>query len=240
MKILLSGITVSILCAVHVLFPNIERALHRYKHIWVQWTGGMAIGYVFMYMLPKLSDDTSLIISNEPAEWEFLHYRLYLIAMIGLLTYLLVDIWSASKNPRVDYWKQIQGASFCFYNLLIGYMLFNIPRTGILPPLLTTLGFGAHLMGMDHLFYKWHANYYKLTLKWLMTISLVVGWLLGFTVELPETFKASSTAFIAGGILINVITEKLPDREDGHFGPFLAGVGLFVVIAIVMRSIPRI
>jgi hypothetical protein len=239
MRILLSGIVVFILCAIHVLFPNIERALHRYKHIWVQVSGGMAIGYVFMYMLPKLSDDTSLIISNEPAEWEFLHYRLYLFAMIGLLTYLLVDIWSASENPRAVYWKRIQGACFCLYNLLIGYMLFNIPRTGILPFLLVALVISAHLMGMDHLFYKWHANFYKLTLKWLMAISLIAGWLVGLTIKLPETFKASSSAFIAGGIIINVITEKLPERERDHLRPFLAGVGLLVVIAVVMRSIPR-
>ena len=240
MRILLSGIAVSILCAVHVLFPNIERALHRYKHIWVQVTGGLAIGYVFMYMLPKLSDDTSLIISNEPAEWEFLHYRLYLIAMIGLLTYLLVDIWSVSKNPRVVYWKQIQGACLCLYSLLIGYMFFNIPRTGILPSLLATLIFSVHLMGMNHLLFKRHANYYNLTLKWLMPISLIAGWLVGLTIELPETVKASSAAFIAGGVLINAITEKLPDREEDHFWPFIAGVGLFVVIAVVMRSIPRL
>ena len=135
--------------------------------------------------------------------------------------------------------KQIQGACFCLYNLLIGYMLFNIPRTGILPFLLVALVISAHLMGMDHLFYKWHANFYKLTLKWLMAISLIAGWLVGLTIKLPETFKASSSAFIAGGILINVITEKLPERERDHLRPFLAGVGLLVVIAVVMRSIPR-
>jgi hypothetical protein len=240
MRILLSGIAVSMLCAVHVLFPNIERALHRYKNIWVQVTGGMAIGYVFMYMLPKLSDDTYLIISNEPAEWEFFHYRLYLIAMIGFLTYLLVDIWSASEDPRVVYWKQIQSSSFCLYNALMGYMLFNMPRTGILPFILATLVLGAHLMGIDHLLYKWHASYYKLILKWLMAISLISGWLVGLTIKLPETFKASSSAFIAGGVLINVITEKLPERKEGHWGPFLVGVGLFVIITVVMRSIPRL
>ncbi len=72
-----------------------------------------------------------------------------------------------------------------------------------------------------------------------MAISLIAGWLVGLTIKLPETFKASSSAFIAGGILINVITEKLPERERGHLRPFLAGVGLLVVIAVVMRSIPR-
>jgi hypothetical protein len=83
MKILLSGIVVCFLCAVHVLYPNIERLLHRYKHIWVPITGGMATGYVFMYRFPKLSDFTSSIIFNEPAGWEFLHYIAFTLLMLS-------------------------------------------------------------------------------------------------------------------------------------------------------------
>jgi hypothetical protein len=240
MKIFLSGFAISILCAVHVFFPNIERALHRYKHIWVQVTGGMAVGYVFLYMLPRLSDDTALIISNEPGGWEFLHYRFFLIALIGFTTYFLVDILNISNKPSVVYWRQVQDASFCFYNVLIGFAFYNLPRNGILPFFLATLIFSVHFMGLDNKLYKGNAKHYERKLRWLMALSLIVGWLVGLTIGLPATFRATCTAFIAGGTLINALNKKLPDTEEDHFWPFFGGVGLLVVIAAVMRSLPKL
>jgi hypothetical protein len=240
MKIFLSGIAISILCAVHVFFPNIERVLHKYKNIWVQVTGGMAVGYVFLYMLPRLSDDTSLILSNESGGWEFFQYRLYLIALLGFMTYFGVDILNISKKPRVVYWRQVQDACFCFYNVLVGYAFFNLPRNGILPFFLATFIFSVHFMGLDNKLYKRNTEHYERKLRWLMALSLIVGWLVGLTIGLPATFRASCTAFIAGGTLINALNKKLPDKEEDHFGPFFGGVGLFVVIAAVMRSLPKL
>ena len=48
------------------------------------------------------------------------------------------------------------------------------------------------------------------------------------------------TAFISDAILINVMAEELPDKDAGRMTPFLAGIGIFVLVAMAIRSIPRI
>ena len=240
MKELLSGILILGLCFIHVFFPYIEQTLYKYKKIWVSVADGIAVGYVFMYLLPKLTDYTIYLANIKPIGWEFFEYRTYLFALIGFLAYFAADIWSGSENPRTIHWKLVQGLFFCGYNFFMGYILPELPRTGLLPIFLVALALGAHFMGINHLLFEWHSIYFKKVLRWLMAASLTIGWLIGLIIILPKIFKISAMAFIAGAILINVMTEELPYKNKKRYLEFLAGVAFFVIIALIIRSIPRI
>ena len=102
-KLYLSGIAASLLIILHVLFPFFDKKYQRYSSMWVPFTGGIAIGYVFIYLLPKLSDFTQLIIAHNPNQWEFLHYRLYLIALVALVIYLITDsLYTNNKEKQTN------------------------------------------------------------------------------------------------------------------------------------------
>lgn len=240
MKELLIGILIFILCSIHVFFPYIEQTLYKHKKIWVSLVGGISVGYVFMSLLPKLSDYTVYIANLESGRWEFMQYRIYFFALIGFVVYFAVDIWSGSENPRTLYWKQVQGVFFCIYNFFVGYILLQFSRTGFLPIFLVALVLCAHLMGIDHLLYTWHSIYFKKVLRWLMASSLIIGWLIGMTIILPKMFKVSAIAFISGAILINVMTEELPNKDKKRYLEFLAGVAFTVIVAFIVRSYPKI
>jgi len=44
----------------------------------------------------------------------------------------------------------------------------------------------------------------------------------------------------SGAILVNVITEELPDRTSGRIAPYLLGAGVFLIVDLAMRSLPML
>ena len=65
---------------------------------------------------------------------------------------------------------------------------------------------------------------------------VVFGYVLGVVTELRESTIVSATAFIAGIILVNVMSEELPRGKQGRLRYFLVGVGVFALVSIL---IPR-
>lgn len=240
MKELLTGVLIFMLCSIHVFFPYIEQTLNKFKKNWVSVVGGIAVGYVFMSLLPKLSDYTVYIANLDHRYWKLMQYPVYLFALVGFMVYLAVDIWSGSENPRTLYWRQVQGLFFCIYSFFVGYILPQFPRAGLLPFILVTLVLCLHFMGINHFLYTWHSIYFKKVLRWLMAGSLIVGWLIGMIVVLPKIFKVSAIAFISGAILVNVMTAELPNKGKKRYLEFFAGVTFTVVVAFIVRSYSKI
>jgi hypothetical protein len=235
-----SGVAVLVIAATHIFFPAFDKATAKHRRLLLPFTAGIAIGYVFLYLLPKLSDYTALIIKESAFGWEFLHYRLYLLALVGFLVYLAIDRLSLPEHPYAKRVRLIQGAGFCFYNVLIGYIVFSLPRPGILPYLLGTFAICAHFIGIDHQLRRWQEAAYDRYLRWLIAASVLAGWGISLFFELPKEFLMSATALLSGGIIINVMTEELPDKREGRLAPFLAGVVFFLLMVIIMRSLPRL
>ena len=51
---LISGMAVLMLAVMFILYPRFELTAAAYQHFWVLVTSGIAIGYAFLYLLPKL------------------------------------------------------------------------------------------------------------------------------------------------------------------------------------------
>ena len=63
---------------------------------------------------------------------------------------------------------------------------------------------------------------------------VVFGYVLGIVTELRESTIVSATAFTAGMILVNVMSEELPKGKEGRLRYFLVGVGVFSVVALLV------
>jgi hypothetical protein len=239
-RIVASALAVLVLAMIHVIFPSLEKAFAKHRKLLLPFCGGTAIGYVFLYMLPKLSDYTAYIIKNSAGGWEFLYYRAYLFALAGLLTYLIINRLNVLNLLQARRTQIIHAVGFCFYNIILGYIISDPPRSGIMIYVLGTFALGAHFIGVDHQIRRWHDSAYDLYLRWLLSFSVLAGWGLGIFIRLPKEVLVSVTAFLTGGILINVMTEELPAESEDRLGPFLAGVIIFVLIALIVRSLPRV
>ena len=80
-----------LLAAIQVLYPRWESAMRRYQRVWIPFAGGMAVGYVFLVMLPKLSEFREQYMRSGPDEWQILDEGVYLICLLGMVSYLVID-----------------------------------------------------------------------------------------------------------------------------------------------------
>ena len=238
MERLVSGIAVLIIAAVHIIFPLFDQLEPKRRHNITSLAGGIAIGYVFLSLLPKLSDYTQIIIQRNQEGWEFFHYRTFLLALAGLVTYLTV-YWSSSFHETKLYHVVIYGIGFSVYNVITGYILANLPRPGLLPYILAVIVLGLHFLGVDHQLRHWHLGFFDRLLRWLLAAALVSGWVAGVTIDFPPAALMYTISFFAGAIIINVMTEEIPELEEGGYSFFLLGILLIIIAAMIVRSIPK-
>ncbi len=57
---------------------------------------------------------------------------------------------------------------------------------------------------------------------------------MGLLTEIPEVAIAVLTAFLAGGVIMNVLKEELPEERQSRFWAFALGVALYTVILLAL------
>jgi len=53
---------------------------------------------------------------------------------------------------------------------------------------------------------------------------VLAGWALGMVTRIPETAVAGLLAFLAGGVILNVLKEEAPAQNAARFWPFAGGL----------------
>ena len=209
---------------------------------WLSFGGGIAVGYVFMHLLPDIADAREAYL-NEPGIRGLLAEHLFLLMMLGLVVYYGIDrlesrftvagehVATAGRSRRN---VMLHASGYAVYNFLIGYLVTNLPRPGMVPLLLITGVMLLHFIGLDFHFRHMKPVFYDRRLRWVFSLSLLLGGLLGTQFHISLFIKAVCFAFLSGAILINTIKEELPDDEQASFAAFCAGIVLMVVVVMLL------
>jgi len=97
-----------------------------------------------------------------------------------------------------------------------------------------TLAIGLHLLVNDYSLASHHRDAYTRGARWLLSAAVLAGWAVGFAAGLPEPFFSVLLAFLAGGIILNVLKEELPAYREGRFAAFaLAAAAAAAVFALI-------
>jgi hypothetical protein len=123
-------------------------------------------------------------------------------------------------SPKV-FW--IHATSFAVYNILVGYLLVTGGRTS-LGHFLFFFSMAVHFLTNDYGMWFDHKEMYVQKGRWLLAVAVILGWGLGTFVRLPETWIAVLFSFLAGGVVMNVLKEELPEERKSNFWAFLASV----------------
>ena len=83
---LVSLFVLILLCLTCFFTGRIEEYLKRRRHYWIPFSGGMACGYVFVYMLPKLTDYANRFYELYGLGVVLFQYFLFFVAMTGFLS----------------------------------------------------------------------------------------------------------------------------------------------------------
>ncbi len=228
------GLLASIIASVHLWMGWFETRFERSENRWIGFVGGIALGYVTLYMLPKLSYVTvRFIAANPDASWA-LQYRAYFILLLGIVVHLVFERVSRMGTGGANAARWLEIVVLALYSFLVGYVAVELPRSQIKFHVLANVILAFHLMGMVHHLRTHHPSAHAGWGRIGFALLVVFGYVLGIVTELRESTIVSGTAFTAGIILVNVMSEELPKGKEGRLRYFLVGVGVFAVVAILV------
>jgi zinc transporter ZupT len=199
------------------------------RSIWLSAAGGVSVAYVFVHILPDLAEHQSGI--ERVAHGGLLaalEHHVWLVALAGLCAFYGLD--RLARRRRTDssavFWSHL--GSFALYNLLVGYLL--VRREGAL--LFYGVALGLHFLVNDQGLREHHGEAYRRYGRWLLGPAPLAGWLIGVAVAVPPLLLSALFAFLAGGMVLNVLKEELPEDRESNFAAFAAGAGGYAALLL--------
>lgn len=229
------------LASVHLWFPWFDVRYARQEPFWMGLIGGIATGYVILYMLPKLGRMTAQIAGLDPqSEMAFLDLRMYFLMLSAMVSYLIM-LHLDTRETRWSYLARsfdyfVHGA----YSLLVGYVFVEMESGNLWVRLVICLILGLHLTGMNHVLRQIRTTGFDSAARWVYFLLVMLGAFLGLTTELPKVFINCTTAYLAGIIIVFVVSEELPLKYQDRVPWFLVGVTLFIIaLFMIIKLDPR-
>ncbi len=206
---------------------------------WLSAFGGISVAYVFVHLLPELAEGQRALeeVEGAGALVGFLEHHVYLVALVGLALFYYVEKRSLdSRHERREHTGEdetssaafrLSIASFAAYNVLIGYLLLHGEFEDLRVLALYTVALGVHFVVNDFGLREHHKEGYEHIGRYVISVAVLVGWVLGVLTEIPEAAIAVIIAFIGGGVVLNVLKEELPGERRARFLPFAAGAAAY-------------
>ncbi len=241
--VLLSGLLAIGLAFVHLFSGRLRFLDVTPRSIWLSIAGGISVAYIFVHVLPDLADEQETLREAMGEGFSFLEHHVYLVALLGLAVfYGLERAAKASRRRKRDAGKEdstesgvfwLHVASFSAYNALIGYLLLHREVPGFESLLLFAFALGVHFVVNDHGLREHHKDSYDRVGRWVLAAAVVVGWAIGLFGEISEAAVAVLFAFLAGGVVLNVLKEELPEERESRFWAFALGATLYAAILLI-------
>jgi hypothetical protein len=103
-----------------------------------------------------------------------------------------------------------------------------------MPLVLYGTAMAMHFFSNDFGLRRDHERLYDRRGRWALAVSVLVGWGLGATVDVPEQGVIALFSFLSGAVVLNVLKEELPEERKSRFLPFLAGAATYGALLVVV------
>lgn len=231
-----------------ILFAVVHLTIHRIRFLdtvprsrWLSLSGGVAVAYVFLHILPELAHHQQTLAGLAGGDAFGGEQIVYAVALAGLA--LFYGLERAIKMARARGGGEapegapylLHLASFAVYNLLVGYLLVHREQGGWLPLALYAVAMAMHFLTTDFGLLQDHRHRWHHHGRWLLTGAILGGWAIGTLVAVPETAVALLFAFLAGGVVLNVLKEELPEERSSRFGAFASGAAAYAALLLVVE-----
>lgn len=210
---------------------------------WLSVAGGISVAYVFVHLLSDLAEEQETIREAAGESFNFLEYHVYLVALIGLAAFYGLERSAKTSRRRKRtaggedsteagvFW--VHAASFTVYNALIGYLLLHREEPGVWSLILFAFAMGVHFVVNDYGLRRDHKGTYDRIGRWVLAAGILAGWVVGLFFEVSEAAIAVLFGFLAGGVIMNVLKEELPEDHESRFWAFALGAAAYAVILLV-------
>ena len=211
---------------------------------WLSMASGVSVAYVFIHILPDLSEQQETI--SQTGALGFLEYHVYLLALLGLTVFYGLERMvkqSQQKQPQNKieasdtteagvFWLHI--SSFALYNALIGYLLLHRETSGLLSLFFFFVAMGLHFVVNDYGLRQDHKRTYHRIGRWVLAAAIIAGWAIGAATEISNAAIAVLFSFLAGSVIFNVLKEELPEERKSRFWAFAVGVAVYSALLLTL------
>ena len=215
----------SFLAIFHLFSHPIYKLFDNAEHIVHSFSGGLAISYVFIHLLPELEE-----------AGEAFGRSIYIITLGGFIVFYGMQSLILQKSQLSEKIKsRIFFVEIFFagvYNALIVYTLPGHFKDFFILVLIYTFTMGLHLLSRNYGLYKKHGNHFKVIGSSILAISLFCGLAMNMFIDpaFDELLTDVLTAFLTGFILFNVFVEELPEAKTSTFIWFLGGISTYLIL----------
>ena len=244
---MVTGALAAAFALIHIYIRRLKFLAGVPRNRWLSFAGGVAVGYIFLHILPELgshADSFARGLGMEPPIAETLAYG---VALLGLASFYGVERAvkiSRARSRERGHGDQVEQSmlwlhigSFSALNVLIGYLLLHREEGGWWALALYFVAMSLHFVTNDFGMREDHAEAYDRTGRWIIAGAVLAGWVLGLLVTVPPVAIGFLFGFLAGGIVLNVLKEELPQERESRFGPFLFGAVLYAGLMLAIRLI---
>ena len=216
------------------------RLLTRNQAILLSGSAGISLAYVFVHMMPELSNARQTFVKWTSLPTEFDGMVVYFLALIGFLVFFSLDRYSkraelASATGGIPDFN-IKVVGFSAYVGLVSYLLVNNLENSLLASATYAVAMSVHFLMFDHGFREEPGDSYQTHGHLLLAAAAPVGWGLGFMFALPQDILALMLGFLSGGIIVNSMISELPTNGGKRpLWPFLVGSIIYSLLLVTLR-----
>jgi hypothetical protein len=230
-----SGLVALAFALVHLGGARLDFLRTLPRSIWLSVAGGVSVAYVFVHVLPDLAEHQRAIDEAEPhGLLAAIENHIWILALLGLTVFYGLERLARTQRrsgAAAGFWTHL--GAFAAYNILIGYLLVRRgAEEGGAGLLFYAVALGLHFLVTDQGLREHHGEIYRRG-RWLLAVAPLAGWALGITAEVPELAVSALFAFLAGGIVLNVLKEELPEDRESRFLAFAAGAAGYAALLLV-------
>ena len=252
LPMLAASLAVALLVLVHVVTPSLRFLEGSPRSAWLSIAGGVSVAYVFVHLLPELAAGEEQV-GRAVRDTTFAEHHVYLIALLGLAVFYGLDRLAKTSRSRRQgapvrggrgaeaaaagtgpavFW--IHMGSFAIYNALIGYLLLHREVMTLGALAFFTVAMALHFVVTDYGLNEDHKAPYRRVGRWVLVAAVVAGFLVGAKTELSDAAIAVLTAFLAGGVILNVLKEEVPSERQSRFWAFSAGMAGYAALLLTL------
>lgn len=204
---------------------------------WFSFSGGLAVSYVFVYVLPTLHKEQIIVKKN--IDYFTMESELYFVGLIGVLIFYGIQkvVRKAQRTghpskARALFWLQI--LFFGFYNMLVAYTVISHNVLGV-QAVFYGLAVGLHFVAVAHDLWREYADIYNQVGRYVLAVGIIAGWIMAMMVNLTPLMESVIFAFISGAMILNVLKYELPPDEEAHFPTFAIGVVAYTTVTMSLK-----
>jgi len=241
-QIVVSAVVVILFALIHILGNRLRFLDGTPRSIWLSLAGGVSVAYVFVHLLPDLAEYQDTFHEHVRGIFTALERHSYLIALLGLAIFYGLDRLARQSartrgkregvpRPSAEvFWIHL--GAFAVYNLLIGYLLVHREETDLRGLLIYAAAMGLHFIVNDRGLREQHGAVYDAKGRWLLAAAPLAGWALGLATTVSPLLLSALFSFLAGGIVLNVLKEELPEDRESRFWAFAVGTTAYSALLL--------